>query len=404
MKTVIKRGVLPVHLLTRRRVAAYVRVSSGKDAMLGSLSSQISYYSGYIQRRIEWEFAGIYADEAVTGTKENRKEFQRMLEDCRAGRLDMIVTKSITRFARNTVITLETVRELKLLGIDVYFEKENIHSISGDGDLMLSILAGYAQEESRSVSENCKWRIRKEFAEGRTNNGNIMGYRLKDGQFVIIPEEAETVRMIFTDYLSGMGKNAIVKKLISLGIPTKNGGKWCENNITKILRNEKYSGDMLLQKVFSENHITKKTRKNNGELPQYYVENSHEPIVDKDTFQRVQEEIRRRAECCHSSKNPPETYPFTGKIVCGQCGKNYRRKTANAGTPYEKAAWICSTFNNYGKSVCGSQQIPEDILEAKTAEILELDGFDKAVFADKISSVRVPAPNRLIAMFKNRMV
>jgi site-specific DNA recombinase len=165
----------------RKRVAAYARVSSGKDAMLHSLSAQVSYYSGYIQRRRGWEYVGVYADEALTGTKDERPEFQRLMNDCRDGKIDMVITKSIARFARNTVTMLEAVRELKSLGVDVYFEKENIHSLSGDGEVMLTILASYAQEESRSVSENCKWRVRKMFAQGRTNNGVMLGYRLIDG-------------------------------------------------------------------------------------------------------------------------------------------------------------------------------------------------------------------------------
>ena len=235
--TTIKRTTLQP--IQRKRVAAYARVSSGKDAMLHSLSAQISYYNSYIGKRGDWEFAGIYADEAITGTKEARPEFQRLLEDCRSKKIDMVITKSITRFARNTVTLLKAVRELKLLEIDVYFEKENIHSLSADGEFMLTILASYAQEESRSVSENLKWRIRKMFAQGRPNTGNMLGYRLIDGKLHVIPEEAEIVKTIFSDYLSGMGIYSIIKKLNTAGILTKNGSLWCEAALQKILRNEK---------------------------------------------------------------------------------------------------------------------------------------------------------------------
>ena len=189
MAIVTKIDALP-QIKRRKRVAAYARVSDGKDAMRHSLSAQISYYNALIQRHIEWEFAGVYADDPVSGTGDSRKEFQRMLVDCRNGKLDMLITKSITRFARNTLVTLETVRELKALGIDVFFEKENIHSLSNDGELMLSILASYAQEESRSVSENCKWRIRKDFRAGKVSGMKMLGYRLNDGVLTIIPEEA----------------------------------------------------------------------------------------------------------------------------------------------------------------------------------------------------------------------
>ncbi len=207
MRKIIKLeggGAQPVQ---RKRVAAYARVSSGKDAMLHSLSTQISYYNDYIGSRGDWQLVGIYADEALTGTKAERPEFQRMLIDCRAGKIDMVITKSLTRFARNTVTLLETARELRTLNVDIYFEKENIHTLGSDGELMLTLLASFAQEESRSASENQKWRIRKMFEEGRPNTGRMLGYRLKDGVLCVVPEEAVVVKMIFADFLSGMGKN-----------------------------------------------------------------------------------------------------------------------------------------------------------------------------------------------------
>ena len=188
----------------RRRVAAYARVSSGKDAMLHSLSAQVSYYSEHIQRNPEWSYAGVYVDEALTGTKDNREGFQRLLADCRAGKIDMVLTKSISRFARNMVTLLETVRELKTLGVDVYFEEQNIHSLNGDGELLLTILASYAQEESRSVSENCKWRIRNQFRAGEPANWRFMyGYRIQHGKITVHPVEAEVVREVFRRYLEG---------------------------------------------------------------------------------------------------------------------------------------------------------------------------------------------------------
>ena len=178
----------------RKRVAAYARVSSGKDAMLHSLSAQVSYYSEHIQSHPEWEYAGVYVDEALTGTKDDRDGFQRLLADCRAGKIDMVLTKSISRFARNTVTLLETVRELKTLGVDVYFEEQNIHSLSGDGELMLTILASYAQEESRSVSENCKWRIRQKFQQGIPTTTRLNGLRIDHGKVTVIPDEAKARR------------------------------------------------------------------------------------------------------------------------------------------------------------------------------------------------------------------
>lgn len=400
MKTVTKRNAIPLHLLHRKRVAAYARVSSGKDAMLESLSAQISYYSGYIQRHIDWDFAGVYVDEAVTGTKDTRKEFQRMLEDCRTGKIDMIVTKSVTRFARNTVTTLATARDLKLLGIDIYFEKENVHSISGDGEFMLSILAAYAQEESRNASERCKWRIRKMFQEGRPTFMRMQGYRLYEGKFYVVPSEAETVRQIFADYLGGLGKTAIAKKLNRMGVPTMYGGLWKVNSISHILSNDKYTGNMILQKTFRLDHITKKTCINNGELPMYQIENSHEAIIGQEMFEAVQREIERRAMLHRPLKVKP-TYPFTGLICCGTCGTHYRHKITGAGSKYAKPVWICSTFNILGRECCDSQQIPENILLAKTAEVLGLATFNETAFADRISGIQVQDHNRLVFVFKD---
>ncbi|MBQ8961565.1 MAG: recombinase family protein [Ruminococcus sp.] len=377
------------------RTAAYARVSSGKDAMLHSLSAQVSYYNDLIQSNPEWLFCGVYADEALTGTKDNRENFQRLLAECRAGAVDLIITKSISRFARNTVTLLETVRELKGLGVDVYFEEQNIHSISPDGELMLTILASYAQEESLSASENQKWRIRKDFEQGRLGSITILGYkRNKNGVLEIVPEEAEIVRMIFSDYLNGMGKLAIANKLHELGIPTKGGGLWSAWSIRRILRNEKYCGDILFQKTFRENHITKRTIKNVGQLPQYYAEEAHEPIIDKETFLQVQELLKEK-QCYAPSVPTTGVYPLTSLIMCGCCGKFYRRKVQ----PY-RVIWICSTYNSRGKKYCPtSKQIPEDILYDKCCEVLELDEFDNEVFQSEIKQIFVPQPNVLTFVF-----
>lgn len=399
MRSIRKLEPLAPPVPTRKRVGAYARVSSGKDAMLHSLSAQISYYSDYIQKHRGWEYVGVYVDEALTGTKDSRTGFQRMLKDCRDGKIDMVITKSISRFARNTVTMLEAVRELKMLGVDVYFEKENIHSLSGDGELMLTILASFAQEESRSVSENCKWRIRNKFKDGLAYSFSMLGYDLENGTLKIIPKEAETVRAIFADYLSGMGKVAIMKKLNTAGVTTKQGYAWNKGAVDRILRNEKYVGDMLLQKKYRSNHIDKETRVNRGELPMYYVKDGHEPIIDRDTFNRVQEEINRRAAQHHPYTVPPKTYPFTSMIVCEKCGKHYRRKINNAGSKYSRAIWICSTFNQLGKAACDNKQIPEDILLSLTAEVLGLAEFDETVFKKRVAVMKVPEPNSVVYVF-----
>ena len=401
MKRIIKLEGTKIRTFIRKRVAAYARISSDKDAQLHSLSAQVSYYNSYIGSREDWEFAGAYADEALTGTKDNRPEFQRMLTDCRDGKIDMIITKSITRFARNTVTLLATIRELRDLGIDVYFEKENIHTLSADGELMITLLAAYAQEESYNVSENQKWRIRKMFEQGHPNTGRMLGYRLKDGVLEIVPEEAEIVKMIFDDYLSGMGRNLIVKKLIRMGVPTLSGGQWRESTVLGILTNEKYTGDMLLQKTYSVDHLTKKQMINHGERRRYYIENSHEPIIDKETFAKVQQELARRAEKFQPNTPFSGEYPFTGLIRCGFCGGYFRRKITASGTKYAKPVWICNTFNTYGKDVCSAQQIPEKILMEKTSEVLGTADWDRETLLSYISEIWVPEHNLLMYVFRD---
>ena len=384
---------------SKKRVAAYARVSSGKDSMLHSLSAQISYYNDYIQKHCEWEYVGVYADEAITGTKDSRTEFQRLLTDCREGKIDMVITKSISRFARNTVDMLEVVRELKDLNINVFFEKENIYSISGDGELMLTILAFFAQEESRSVSENCKWRIRNKFKEGIPFSFSIIGYDLKNGRLEMVPHEADIIRMIFNDYLSGMGKNAIMKKLNESGIKTKKGNQWNIATVDRVLRNEKYIGDLLLQKFFSSNHIEKQKFENTGQLPRYHVKDSHEAIIDRDTFTLVQQKPEENAERFQPQREVYRTYPFAWKVVCEKCNKNYRRKINSAGTRYEKPVWICSTYNKLGKAACPSQQIPENILISLVNQVLGIKEFDEVAFERKIKEIRVPEANTVKFVF-----
>lgn len=401
MRKITKLESQNVQSIKRKRVAAYARVSSGKDAQIHSLSAQISYYNNYIGSRGDWEFAGIYADEAMTGTKENRPEFQRLLTDCRAGKIDMVIVKSITRLARNTVTLLETARELKALEIDIYFEKENIHTLSTDGELMLTLLASFAQEESRSVSENVKWRIRKNFENGIPNGGSMLGYRFEDGMLQVVPEEAAIVKQIFDDFLSGMGRSAIVRKLNSMGVTTKRGNPWSITSVYNILRNDKYTGNLLLQTTYTMDHISKKTVRNNGELPMYYVEDSHEAIIEKDTFERVQQEMEWRANKFYHPSTRSEPYLFTGLLCCKICGKHYRRRIVHQGSKYRKAAWICRTFDTCGKEACPSQQIPESILVAKTSELLGINDLNRTMLLEHIREIQVPGHNTLIYVFQD---
>lgn len=378
----------------KKRVAAYARVSSGKDAMLHSLSAQVSYYSNMIQNHEDWLYVGVYADESKTGTRESRADFQRLIADCNAGKVDMVITKSISRFARNTVTLLQTVREFKKLGVDIFFEEQNIHTMSDDGELMMTILASYAQEESRSASENQKWCIKRNFEKGLPWNGTLLGYRLKNGRYEIIPDEAEIVCRIYSEYLSGSGYLTIAKKLNEDGITSRFGKQWGKTVISEILSNYIYTGNLILQKTFRENHITKKKIINNGERPKYHAEETHDAIIDMETYQAVQEEKAQRAARFVNRKAPKKVYPFTCMLICDNCGKNYRRKITRTG-----AVWVCSTFNTLGKTVCASKQIPEDTLYKVTTEVLGQDEFSEEMLRRQIKSVLVCNENVLIFRF-----
>lgn len=366
MPKIIRQITHTPKLQRKKQVAAYARVSSGKDAMLHSLSAQVSYYSDLIQKDPNWQYAGVYSDEAISGTKEDRPGLQQLIADCQAGKIDMVITKSISRFARNTVTLLETVRMLKALGVDIYFEEQNIHTISADGELMLSILASYAQEEARSASENQRWRIQKNFEEGMPWNGTVLGYRMVKGVYTIVPEEAELVKRIFREYLNGAGSSQICKNLDDDGIPPRRGERWHPTTIRRILTNYNYTGNLILQKTFRENHMAKCSTVNDGQLPKYHAEGSHEAIIDMDTFMAVQAEMELRSKAYKPKDTSKKQYPYTGLIICAKCGKNYRRKITAT-----QIVWICATFNNRGKKYCASKQVPEIVLDSLVAEITD---------------------------------
>jgi len=386
----------------RKNVAAYARVSEEKGRTLHSLSAQISYYSSYIQKHREWQYAGVYADEGISGTTDNRAEFKRMLEDCEQGKIDIILTKSISRFARNTVDLLETVRRLKELGIEVRFEKEGINSLSEDGELMLTLLASFAQEESRSTSENIKWAIRKKFQQGKPNSFNVYGYRWDGEKFIVEPEEAKIVRLIFDNFLKGLSAEQTEVQLEEMGIKSYTGGHFSNTSIRAILRNEKYTGNMLLQKVFIPDHITHKSKNNEGELPQYWVEDSHEAIISLETYERVQAEIARRRELGAFANPAITTGCFTSKIKCGLCDRSFQRSSRSRKRDSSYKMWICATRRK-GQE-CKNKDIPETTLKKVCAEVLCIEEFDETVFTEQIEKIVVPAPNQLIFYFHNGRV
>lgn len=392
-RKITKIDTLP-QLERKTRVAAYARVSSGKDSMLHSLSAQVSYYNKYIASEPNWEFAGIYSDEAMTGTKDNREGFQRMLTDARNGKIDMIITKAISRFARNTVTLLETVRELKSIGVHVYFEEQNIHTQSNEGEMILTFLASFAQEESRSVSENMKWRIKKDFKEGTIwGNGDCYGYKLADKKLVVVPEQAELVRRIFDMYIAGYGAEKIGKILDGEGIKPMYAKRWGKASLIGILRNPNYTGDLILQKTYRDDHISKKTKYNNGKFDQYLVENDHESIISKETYLRAQEVRNERIQYYKLENRGVIRYPLTSKIKCSKCGASYMHKTTHG-----KCSWICSTFNRVGKNACASKQVPESIMNEAVDELL--GGHD--LIDEKLNFIKVHPGNLLVFYLKDK--
>ena len=396
MSVTIRRMPQKPLLEQPKKVAAYARVSSGKDAMLHSLSSQVSYYIKLIQEHEGWLFIGVYTDEAMTGTKNNRDGFQSLLADCHAGKVNMILTKSISRFARNTVTLLETVRELKSLGVDIVFEEQNIHTLSAEGELMLTILASYAQEESLSASENQKWRVRKGFENGELLNWRFLfGYCIVKGNIKVDESTAPIVREIFKRVISGDTFGNICKDLNARGIPGALGGKWCDQRIRDIVGNEKYTGNAMLQKHYRNNHLEKKKCLNVGELPKFYAEATHPAIIDKDTFEAAQVILQRLLDATKDRPLPRKS-EFTSKIRCPFCGKNYKRYTRNG-----LVGWNCSTYLEQGKACCHGKKIPETTLRAVCAEVLATDDYDATAFITQIDHVEVPEDNRLRFFFKD---
>ena len=408
MKNVRKIDYTKPALPTRKKVAAYARVSAETDRTMHSLSSQISFYNEFIQNNPAWEYVGVYADNFISGTDiERRHEFKRLLDDCEAGKIDIILTKSISRFARNTVDLLATVRHLKEIGVEVRFEKEHINSFSEDGELMLTLLASFAQEESRSISENVKWSVKKRFEQGLPyGHANLLGYRWENDRLVIVPEEAAIVKRIFQNFLDGKSRLETERELNAEGITTKRGYKWIDSNIRVILTNITYTGNLLLQKEYIEDPFTKKRKKNKGALTQYYVENTHEAIIDMETFQYVQAEMARRKELGCFANKALTLNCFSTKIRCAECGRSFvrskrknRAKVSQLGEEY--VFWECTTAKKNNCPRCKTGTIREDLLKAECAKVMGLDAFDEDAFADQVNTITIPQTGTLIFDMKD---
>ena len=355
-----------------KRVAAYCRVSTDREEQEHSFETQKAMYTEMIMMKPTWQMAGIYADEGITGTvAKKRPGFMKMIEDCHKGKIDMIVTKSVSRFSRNNLDCLMYVRELKQLGIPIIFEKEGINTIQVSSELLLTLFGALSQAESESISMNVKLGIRQSLKNGnvRFSYKTFLGYRKgADGQPEIVPEQADIVRRIYNDFLAGATYLEIAKRLTEEHVPTMGGGnRWFSERIKSILKNEKYKGDALLQKTYITDPISKRVKKNNGELPMYYVENSHPAIIERRIFDRVQEEIARRAGKKKVKQTGTKTelgrysgkYALTELLYCGECGTPYRRCTWSRNGK-KKIVWRCVSRLDYGKKYCKNSPSVEE--------------------------------------------
>ena len=367
--------------MKRQKVAAYARVSSGKDAMLHSLSAQISYYSGMIQRNPRWEYCGVYADEDLTGTKSERENVRRLIEDCKAVKIDIVITKSISRFARNTVTLLETIRELRDLGVAVIFEEQNIDTLTAEGELLLTLLAAFAQAESLSASENMKWRYRKGFEKGEVMGvRRLFGYEIEKGVFTIDEERAQIIRDIFDRFNAGESMESIARSLRESGVTGIHGGTILEPSVRSFLAQEKYTGNALMQKWYVNNHLEKKVKANRGELPQYYAEGTHDAIIDMETFAKAQERLQEIKKS-YEGRAPQQRTVFTGRIICAKCGATFIRAWN------KKRVWQCVTYKRKGRDVCDARQIPDDILREITCEVLGISELDDDAFNARVDHI-----------------
>lgn len=362
------------------RVAAYCRVSTSNDAQLESLETQKAHYERYITSRDDWQFAGLYFDEGITGTKmEKRPELMRLMQDCAAKKIDFIITKSISRFSRNTTDCLELVRKLLELDVPIFFEKENINTGSMESELFLTILSSMAEGESTSISENAKWSIKKRFQNGTYKlSYTPYGYRWDGRTLRIIPEQAEIVKRIFAELLAGKGTEYIAKELDAKGVPTKRGGKWTTTTVRGIISNEKYTGDVIFQKSYTDESFNRHTNK--GELDMYYIPDHHEAIISKEDFEAARLLISQRAsekgiEC--GGDKYQQRYAFSGKIICGECGGIFRRRM-HSSTYGKYPAWCCNTHLT-DKNKCSVMFIKDEDLKVAFTTVL-----NKLIYSHKL--------------------
>ena len=375
--------------IREKRVATYARVSTDSDEQMGSVEAQKDYFEKLIREKPGWVLVGVYADEGISGTSLNHREaFARMIDDAMNGKIDLIVTKSLSRFARNTVDALNIIRKLKSKDVGVYFEKEDISTLDSKGEFLLTLMSSLAEEESRSISENVRWGQRKRFADGRYHMPykQFLGYKKgANGEPELVKEEAKIIRIIYRLFLEGYTPSSIARQLTEVKIPTPAGHSiWQRHTIESILQNEKYYGAALLQKKFCVDYRTKKMRKNQGELPMYYVENGHEGIVTKEIFDAVQEKLSVPEE---RVRNHNHIHNLSGKLFCGDCGSFYSPIPIHS-TTYNDLIWKCSNRHLKGYP-CKTPYLYEEMLYPIFHEIIvSVLGKNPGVIRDCVSVIK----------------
>lgn len=388
------------------RVAAYARVSTELEEQQNSYKAQVNHYTQYIQSNPNWEFVGVFADEGISGTSMKKRDaFNRMVNLAKAGKIDVIMTKSISRFSRNTVDALTTVRELGEHGVEVIFEKEHIHSLDPQGEVVLTIMISLAQDEIRSLSQNIIWGQQQSMKRGKVHlaYSRFLGYKKgPDGRPEIVEDEAKIVRDIYEKYLAGMTIRQIADDLTNRGITTPAGKeKWAPSTVLSILTNEKYKGEAVLQKTFSENYLTKKVRKNRGERKQYIVRHSHEPIIDPEVFEEVQALIEKRKA---GQATIMGAHPFKGKLICSQCGSTYYQRTwRKHGECEHFTRWCCGTRVKTPEK-CDAPNLREDEIEAAFEKARKQIGdpywnYTDQYWLDTVESVTVHPDRRFSFRF-----
>lgn len=372
------------------RVAAYTRVSH--TSLLQSLSNQVSHYSQLIQANPEWEYVGVYSDSAVSGrTQSHRQDFQHLLEDCRKGKIDLILTKSISRFGRNTVELLETVRELKRLGISVRFEKENLDTLTAEGELLLTLLASMAQEESQSISQNIRWRVKKRFEEGKPYiPQDIFGYRWNGKEYVIEPHEASIVRQVFDWYMAGLSAPKIAKRLDDRGERTRKGNRFTKRVIYNMFDQEAYCGRLILQKTFRDKFGSRSVP-NEGQMTKYIVEHAHEAIVAPEYFQEVNQEKKRRAK--RRTSKHEAVAKLKGKVYCEHCGLDMLLTLEAKSNQEKRVRYYCRTRDAKGVEACLGRTITEKQLFQAFGETLKTEDIHHIVFNSVTNEAKATCSN-----------